>query len=228
MMEWEKLKKEYREVPVPAEGSQQVLQAIAKAKQKRNRITGFAKYGTVAAAALLVLLLPGMLLLSNGFGGSKENSSMMEADSVTQSVTEGGWLAKSDRDNVAMDTNSTVAEEDAKYSYNATGSTADSLKDESRAETEAEAGTEMVLWSESREPISKEILRQMEERMQNKGETYYIKSGEYPEGFELLATEQEYYINAEGLLVVVFDAGLVAPKEQGTVEFVIPAEVFQP
>lgn len=38
----------------------------------------------------------------------------------------------------------------------------------------------------------------------------------------------EYYINEEGLYVIVFEAGEIAPEEQGVVEFVIPVEVVSP
>ena len=38
----------------------------------------------------------------------------------------------------------------------------------------------------------------------------------------------EYYINEEELYVIVFEAGEIAPEEQGRLEFVIPAEVVSP
>ena len=86
MTELEQLKKEYREIPVPADGPHQMLETIASAKRKRNRFKNLAKYGSVAAAAVLVLLLPGMLLFSGSFA-AKEDSAYMEADKVAAEST---------------------------------------------------------------------------------------------------------------------------------------------
>lgn len=241
MTEWEQIKKEYREIPVPANGPHQLLQTIAEAKRKRNRIKRLAKYGTVAAAALLVLLLPGTLLFSGGFGANSENM-FMEADcvaeSVTQSATEDGWFMKgtlNDRDTVPASNSTPAPESTANNMTNAGGSSMEREEEYKYSVVDmlADANLEVVeekvsLGLEDREIISKEILRQMEERMQMDGETYYCKSEEYPEGFELISEEQEYYINGEGLLVIVFEAGVVAPEQQGMVEFIIPAEVFRP
>lgn len=215
MTEWEKLKKEYREIPVPEKGPHQMLQTIAKAKDERMRHHNLARYGTVAAAAFLVLLLPGMLLLSGGLGGSQKNSAMMEADCAVQSVPEGGWYAKDSMDETTIDNTAAEAPE---YSYK------NDVQTTFKATAEGvivPATEETSLPDEHREAISREIFGQMEERMQNNNETYYVKGEECPENFT-------YYINEEGLLVVVFEAGLIAPKEQGTVEFIIPAEVYSP
>lgn len=239
MTEWEQLKKEYEEIPVPANGPHQMLEVIAKAKQKRNQWKQAARYGTVAAAALLLLLFPGMLLFSGGFGAKSDNA-YMEADcAIAEGASSDGWL-KGDRDStktpatnnmlsqeIAADSavnaggNSNAAEESQKYSVDSTG-----VASEDVVRDEAEELKTEVLWAGERENISKEVLRQMEERMQDGNETYYIKSKEYPDGFELVALEQKCYINEEGLLVIVFEAGTVAPKGQGEIEFIIPAEVF--
>lgn len=205
MTEWEQLKKEYREIPVPTEGPSQLLQTIAKAKRKRNRLKNFARYGTVAAAVLLVLLIPGRMLFSGGFGTVAENDSM-KMDCSIQSPATGNW----------------VTEESAEEKYSVSKGTP---APQAVADSTANFGNNM---EECREAISREILFQMQERMRIEGETYYYKSAEYPEGFEQINEEQEYYINEEGLLVVVFEAGTVAPEKYGKVEFVIPAGVFQP
>lgn len=202
MTEWEQIKNEYKDVPVPAEGLNQVLQAMAEAKRNRRRcrVKNIARYGTVAAAVLLVVLVvPGMLLFSGGFGGVANDaaSTMMDTTAATEECLPDSAVAETERE--------------------------DGLMEKSASFNTAAGG--MV---KEQEAISKEILRQMEERMQKNGETYYIRSEEYPEGFALISEEQEFYINEEGLLVFVFRAGTVAPKEQGDVEFIIPAEVAVP
>lgn len=242
MMEWEQMKKEYREIPIPADGPHQMLQAIAKAKQKRHRFKNLIKYSTVAAAALLVLLLPGMLLFSGGYGGKNESASM-KADCVTQSGLNAGGGSKGNASSLFTDSSEsngmaapesffdvelnaggdTVLEgERPKYSYDEANIQEEGMKD-IVSETDLSAVTE-----EQKEAISREVLRQMEERIRLVGETYYIKANQYPDGFEQIGEEQKYYINEEGLLVVVFAAGAVAPEKQGMVEFIIPAEVYSP
>ena len=208
MTELEQLKKEYREIPVPADGPHQMLETIASAKRKRNRFKNLAKYGSVAAAAVLVLLLPGMLLFSGSFA-AKEDSAYMEADKVAAESTGADGMF-----DMKADTYKAPATNDM-YTQgiiedNATGAGGGFQK------------------ADEREAISKEILRQMEERMQTAGETYYSKSEKYPDGFEMINENQKHYYTAEGLLVIVFEAGEVAPKKQGAIEFVIPAEVFTP
>jgi len=91
--------------------------------------------------------------------------------------------------------------------------TADSMAvpetDMSIEETQA-APTEKILFAaEELEAIALEISKQ---------------SGEYV----VIDNSIEYYINEEGLYVIVFEAGEIAPEEQGIMEFVIPAEVVSP
>lgn len=245
MMEWEQIKKEYREIPIPADGPRQMLQAIAKAKKKRNRFKNLAKYSTVAAAVLLVLLLPGMLLFSGGFGAKKENASM-KADCVAESGLNSGSGSKNNASHAGATPSTsydmsvqegilnaessavgeTVPEDELpKYSYSE-----DTMQDEDRKDIALESvATDLsAVTEEQKEAISREVLRQMEERIRNAGETYYIKGEQYPDGFEQIGEEQKYYINEARLLVVVFTAGAVAPEKQGTMEFIIPAEVYSP
>ena len=254
MTQWEQIKNEYRELPVPEGGRQQMLQAMADAKQKRNRRKRLTGYGTVVAAALLVVLLgPGMRLFSGGFA-SMNDSAVLEKDCAAESATaDGAWFSQSKADTMAPVTDSTAAEVPAtgylptnapeeafeeatgnsstmqpgtpEYGLDGNaGNTSDAVNfgEELKAEAPQRFSAEEV------ETISGEIRRQMEQRMQETGGTYYIKGEEYPDGFEKIAEDQAYYVNADGLLVIVFPAGEVAPKEQGSVEFIIPAEVAAP
>lgn len=208
MTQWEQIKKEYRDIQVPANGPHQMLQTIADAKQKRNRnrVKYLTRYGAVAAALLIIVLLPGMLLFSGGYS-AKNDAACMEAESKAENGAGFKQSAAEDMDMMPVSGNSAPAPE---------------------ASFDMGEKSEAVPWLKYREEISKEIIKQMEDRMQNNGETYYIKGEAYPEGFELLSEEQEYYVNGEGLWVFVFREGTVAPEEQGIVEFVIPAEVVSP
>ena len=244
MTEWEQIKKEYSELPVPAEGPQQVLAAMAKAKQKRSRIRQVTRYAPVAAAVLLVLLLPAGMLFSGGFGRTM-NDAAMEADCVIQGT--GG----------TYDQESAVSEKKHTFGFSATEKfyddtatneeTAESAKDSSNSTmTDSLEGfaEEIVLGDESgatleaptasgfsqevQEDISREVLRQMAEQTQKNGAVYYSQSEEDTEGAALFDKKSYCYINGEGLLVLVYEAGVLAPAEQGTVEFIIPAKVYQP
>ncbi len=221
MTQWEEMKKAYGDIPIPADGPLKLLETMEKAKQQRNqaakqkqcRIRAFTKYATIAAAVfVVVLLVPGIMLFSGGFGATAEDAAMPMEPEQSYNNTAGNasnWYAKTE----SADNNTAVPEVES-------SSMMDSMVTQ-------EASVE-VFSPEVREAVSKEILRQMEKRMQAADGTYYIKSEAYPQGFEQITERQQHYINAEGLLVIIFSKGTVAPVEQGRVEFVIPATVFQP
>lgn len=73
--------------------------------------------------------------------------------------------------------------------------------------------------------ISEEILRQMREQVQAGEADYFIPGGIWAEEecFQAIAPDQNFYLNAEGALVIVFDEYEVAPGSMGMPEFVIPA-----
>lgn len=76
--------------------------------------------------------------------------------------------------------------------------------------------------------ISENIKAQMRERME-KDEmlTYFIYSEETPYGFEKITEEDNFYLNEENEIVLVFDEYEVAPGYMGVVEFVIPKDVME-
>lgn len=262
MNEWEQMKKEYREIPIPEQGVHQVMEAMARAKQQktRERWRKLTRYGTVAAAILIVFLLPGILFMSGGFGASMEDSAAVEADKWTESTGAGAAFDSSEKNF----SSSSKAESSEYSSENKTDTTADSywpensggsgqnkaeqpeqgnsnscMEDKAEVPVEGSPVTEATKGNlkeileakagflQSLEEISEEILRQMEVRGEQ-GEIFYLKSEEYPSGYEKISEEQEYYINEDGLFVVVFEPGTVAPASAGVVEFVIPAEVAAP
>lgn len=79
------------------------------------------------------------------------------------------------------------------------------------------------------EVISENIKTQMREKTnQDEGIMYFIEGeGVVAGGFNRIAAEQSFYINADAQLVIVFNEYEVAPGCMGIVEFVIPTEVFQ-
>ena len=216
MTEWEQLKKEYREIPVPENGLSQMRQAMERARKKRSRLKNLAGYSTVAAAMLLLFLLPGMLM-TGGFGTSGKDASM-KADGREDAVAESNRFNKYTTNDMAF------------------APTADGVSDnngrvgrQEKVESEAAESVreEIVFTEEQWEDIRAEVLRQMEERMYNDSMSYDIE-GEQPDTFFAPGNYPEYYVNDEGLLVIVFEAGTMAPKELGILEFVIPAEVIRP
>ena len=238
MNEWEQMKKEYREIPIPEQGVHQVMEAMARAKRQktRERWRKLTRYGTVAAAILIVLLLPGILFMSGGFGASMEDSAAVEADKWTESTGAGAVFDSSEK--TFSSSNKAESPECGNDAMNAENSNS-CMEDKAEVPVEGSPVTEATKGNlkeileakagflQSLEEISQEILRQMEVRGEQ-GEIFWLKSEECPFGYEKISEEQEYYINEDGLFVVVFEPGTVAPASAGVVEFVIPAEVATP
>lgn len=76
-------------------------------------------------------------------------------------------------------------------------------------------------------PISGYILEEMIRRTENNEGRYFIPGGMWPDDvcFKSIAKDQNFYINEENKLVIVFDEYEVAPGSMGVVEFVIPTDV---
>lgn len=75
--------------------------------------------------------------------------------------------------------------------------------------------------------ISAEVLKQMEMRAEF-GAKYFIPGGIWDDSecFKEISPEQEFYIDANGQVVVVFDEYTVAAGSEGAPEFIMPAEFF--
>lgn len=78
--------------------------------------------------------------------------------------------------------------------------------------------------------ISENIKKQMiEQNKADKNKFYWVAGIEQElamDLFEKISMEQNFYINAEGNLVISFDKYKVAPGYMGVVEFVIPTEIL--
>jgi len=76
--------------------------------------------------------------------------------------------------------------------------------------------------------ISEEILRQMTERVKNGEGSYFIPGSIWSEKecFKKISEDQNFYINEENQLVIVFDEYKVAPGSMGTPQFEIDEEVL--
>lgn len=77
--------------------------------------------------------------------------------------------------------------------------------------------------------ISKDILRQMKEQMKNGKGNYFVPGGIWSEDecFKEIAEDQNFYINMQGQLVIVFDEYEVAPGSMGSPEFVIDTNILK-
>ncbi len=77
-------------------------------------------------------------------------------------------------------------------------------------------------------PISDDIKRQMQARMDADENVYYWLNDEIEEwNFQSITDETSFYLNENGNVVIGFNEGDVAPMYMGTVEFEIPAEVLE-
>lgn len=71
--------------------------------------------------------------------------------------------------------------------------------------------------------VSENISAQMEEQMKEDASIVYFQEPE-ENGFSGLKGDENFYLNQDGSLVVVFDEYTVAPGSMGTVEFTIPTD----
>lgn len=76
--------------------------------------------------------------------------------------------------------------------------------------------------------ISTEILRQMAEEVNAGSAIYFIPELGWPESscFKEIAPDQNFYIDSQNRLVIVFDEYEVAPGSAGMPEFILPAEAL--
>ena len=77
--------------------------------------------------------------------------------------------------------------------------------------------------------ISQDILRQMTEQVENGEADYFIPGGIWSEDecFKEIQADQNFYINDDDQLVIVFDEYEVAPGSMGRPEFIIPTDILQ-
>lgn len=74
-------------------------------------------------------------------------------------------------------------------------------------------------------PLSEEIKRQMREQMERGEATYFLDEEEWGTVFEAIKEDQNFYLDAEGNLLIAFDEYEVGPGAIGSPVFSIPAEV---
>ena len=74
-------------------------------------------------------------------------------------------------------------------------------------------------------PISDYIKKEMARINAEEGGMFWVEDDEYVEGFDKIADDQNFYINADGNIVICFAKYEVAAGAQGVPEFVIPDEV---
>lgn len=76
--------------------------------------------------------------------------------------------------------------------------------------------------------ISAEILRQMEYRVKNEKAVYFIPGGIWRDDtcFKEISPQQNFYLNSDRKLVIVFDEYEVAPGSMGSPEFEMPDTIF--
>lgn len=249
MTEWEQMKKEYRDVQIPANGPHQMLEMIEKAKRDRRKSQWkrAARYGAaIAAAILVVLLIPGFMLLSGGFSGSSDETAV-EADRNNMAYTGSGQESAkgtysdagsaeysysvmspaANQSTAAMDSEA-VTEEMGSAGGNSNGSCAYASEPE-KAENDTEerrpVSELLLLLSETqKEMLCGEISRQMEERRQQ-GEEYYTMYDVLTE--EVLLEGQSFYMRKDGQIVIEYAPGIIAPEAYGNISFLIPEEIIE-
>ena len=91
-----------------------------------------------------------------------------------------------------------------------------------------ESGKELnlrdVLGNDYKQIVDETIYKEIEERSKNPNNSYFTKD---EGGFSGIENEyQNFYINSEGKVVIVFEKYEIAPGYMGTQEFVIDKQIF--
>lgn len=76
--------------------------------------------------------------------------------------------------------------------------------------------------------LSREITAQMAAQSKTGEGSYFLPGGSWPEDtwFRSVGPDQDFYINADGNLVIVFAENTVAPSSMGSPEFAIPTDLL--
>lgn len=78
-----------------------------------------------------------------------------------------------------------------------------------------------------KEILTEEVKRQIKEHNRSSESKYFVQDGEDEEGFREVSEEQNFYINADNQLVLVFPQGEVAPMSMGESQFIMPKSIWQ-
>lgn len=134
-----------------------------------------------------------------------------------------GYIVKTDTDRIL-----TIG----RYVVNTVGSSSTTMKYDTIDKKNEILITLPSLFKDDRyiDIISENIKSQMAEQYKADNQKFYWVEGIEKEAnmelFEKISKEQNFYINAEGKLVISFDKYEVAPGYMGVVEFVIPTEIM--
>lgn len=74
--------------------------------------------------------------------------------------------------------------------------------------------------------ISDEIKKQMAQQIKEEEKSYWLEDDGITEPFQSIKEDQNFYLNADGEIVIVFDEYEVAPGYMGCPEFTIPSDVI--
>ena len=219
--EMEQLKKEYQEIPVPEYGIDGVRAAMEKAKRKKRFRKRLVSYASVAAAAMLVVLVAPGVMLSMFSGGSANESANMGYDSMVKDMLGGAQKAESD---VATESVS----DGYSYGYESPEANGGEIAPGWFPETSKNKGTLASAFAdaETREKIEAEMTRQIQSRMLE-GEEVMEAIIAASQSIHFAEKEEEFHMDENGQLVIVFPAGELAPEKYGEIEFVIPDEVWK-
>ena len=210
--EWEQIKTEYKEIPVPKHGMAQIEEAMEKAVYHRSRRKKVTAYSAIAAALLLILVLPKSFLgeflvnsseeaenTTNGMGLAKDTAIEFKEKEINSSVL---------YDSITEEIEDIEADMAADFGVTESFGTVSSM-----LPVQKESGVESEWRIEVKDGdnilsifLSKEEVKAINQEISyQRGETISISE------------EQAYYINEDGLLVVIWEE---------TLEYILPKEVI--
>lgn len=178
MTQWEQLKTEYREIPVPENTRGKICAAVTRAKEKKARLRMITKYTSLVAAAMLVLfLMPSAFFRMGSKSAAPESAMQNKNDAVCDTVFD-------------MDMNFEMMEEPVMEEAAMEEPAVEEGWFASGTATDAAPAEKICFTEEQYKAIEEEIFRQ---------------TGEHTIDTDAVYDCNNYYINEQGLYVFVTD-----------------------
>lgn len=216
--EWEQIKTEYKEIPVPEHGMAQMEEAMERAVYHRSRRRKLTAYGAIAAALLLILVLPRSFM--GGFGANSSEKAESTAGEIGVTKDNLAEFREEERNTSVFYDGIAEEMEDTELDMAADLGTIESFEVISsmpQLKQENTMVSELVIEVEKGDSILSICLSKEEVKAINQEISCQMERALEQSTFLGISEEQAYYINEDGLLVVVWEE---------TIEFIIPKTII--
>ena len=238
-------KKEYEEIKVPENMKERMEASIERAKMEKRKVKKVKLWKTCASAAAvlaIVLILPN----TTGDGEAADQGTVEQAKATVDAINfdieeETNKLIDEFKESMKNEEgyqdiyidSKVLTDNDRLFSlelilYQGAGSGYEQHK---HYTVDKLTGKELTLkdlcGNDYVDTISEEVKKQMKEQMAaDESVKYWLDDPDVPEwNFDKIAEDQDFYVDAEGHVVICFNEYDVAPGSMGCVEFTMPQTV---